>query len=638
MTDDLVSGVQNKIDYIIGLLLYAILTGLVFWDTSLDIVASSETTRALLTSLAVAQASAVAIVASITLLNVQLVADRYSTELVRSSLRSSPFKKVLFLFIASIAFDLVLVYNIEHHSAWWYTAGVVAAAAWALTNAYALYQFVFSSVGVLTPSSLINTITKNEPAEIADRTSSIKDTDTRTAPSDINSEEEPLYQLYVIITSSVGTVDYYVVQKGLSELHTLLREAIEELDQQAGTKICQKAFLFYYPRIINKCLEKSEIDQAENAVRDLTDLLERLETEADDWHTAHFAGIQGLFKIRDLTTDAHLLNDDTIPTRIEYCPGSYWTSDRLEFILAHAGAEIDQEGSQAFYQELISKTHASVIDSDQAADVDTATDPVTLWEQEMEEILMNAVRRYRVAEPQESRQFLMLWPQLYQRDLTNRSSHRRWLVTVIFELAVFHAAHHEGEYEAGKNTLLNTLHGAQPEHTYDRIETLQGLTERQTRQRRRVATIYINDTKGRAETAYQYEKLARNMVSEAIDGYRQQNWNTDKAIEYIRSEPSVVSNRIGDYRFIDPSAGTEYSLITDPETSDGHIIKLVISDEINSELIDSLSLDGASRYFCIGPLVTGDFTASDIETIERSLPELRPPAQTSIYDYYEWSS
>lgn len=318
--------------------------------------------RTLLNSLAIAQSSAVAIVASVTLLNVQLVADRYSTELVRSALPSSPFKTVLFAFIAAIAFGLILVYNIVNHSAVWFTAAVVAAAVWALINAYVLYRFIFNSVGVLTPSSLITTITGYEPAELADQTTPVRDPPVETAPSDNNDQEQPLYQLYIIISSSVGKIDYHVVPKGLYELRSLLEEVIEDLEQPAGAKLCQNAFQ-YYPRIVEQCLRNAEIEQAELAVRDLTSLLETLETKTNGWHSAHFAGIQALFRIRDETTDETLIDDETIPARLEHCPGPYWTDDRLEYVLTRAEAEMGPKGSQEFWQELSSRTHASVIDS-----------------------------------------------------------------------------------------------------------------------------------------------------------------------------------------------------------------------------------------------------------------------------------
>ncbi|WP_176451371.1 DUF2254 family protein [Halorubrum sp. Ea8] len=636
-TSDHNINISDHTNWIVTGAIIAIITSLVFHQTRLEIGTSLETTRTLLNSLAISQSSAVAIVASVTLLNVQLVADRYSTELVRSSLRSSSFKKILSTFIASIAFDLILVYNIEHYSTGWFTIAVVSVSAWAAINAFVLYQFIFNSVGVLTPSSLITTITRYEPVELANRTSPVSDISNELDPKESGGQEKPLYQLYVIISSSIGTVDYNVVKKGLRELHTLLEQAITGLEQSKGEKVCQNAFQLYYPRIISQCIENDEIDQAEKAVEDLTDLLKTLETDTEDWYDAHFTGIQALFRIRDENKNNTLIDDETILSRLKHFTGSYWTASRLEYVLSHAETELVQEGRQDFFENLISSTHAGVINSKQTKDDKMATDPVELWEQETGKVLTNVVRTFRAADPQESRQFLELWPQLYGRSMSDLGSHREWLVTIIFELTIFHVAHHTDEYTEGKNTILDTLRAAQPEITRQKIETLQKVSEQQVQRRNGVAILSITNNKGQIETAYQHRSLAENMVSEAIDMYRQGSWNTDKAVEFIRNQPSVIGDQVDCCRFMSSPANAEYTLISDPETADGQIIKLVISEEINSDLVESLSFDGVSRYICIGPVVTGDFTAPQLEIIRRSLPELRPLAQTSLYDYYNWA-
>lgn len=635
-TDNPVVGGRNQIGAIVVGVVLILITGLALWLTNVDVGASSQTTRTLLNSLAIAQSSALAIVVSVTLLNVQLVADRFSTELVKSSLRSSMFELVLFAFIYSIAFDLFLVYNIVYYSTKIFTSAVLVASAWALINTYFLYQFIFNSVGVLTPSNLITTITRHDPEEIADRTTAVRDTSDETTSFNNNNQGEPLYQLYVIITSSVGTINYNVVQKGLHEFRSLLEEAIENLDQADGRKLCREAFR-YYPIIVEQCIKNGDIKQSEQAVRGIISLLETLENQTEDWHGSHFAGIRALFKIRNGTSGEVLIDNETIPSRLEHCPESYWTDERMEYVLDQALGDIDQLEGREFSLELISRSHASVISSEQDTEDNQVSDIVSNWEQEMEGVLTSIVHTHRANEPKASRQFLNLWPQLYQRTMNDRGSHREWLVTVIFELSVLHAAHHDGEYEAGKDALLNTLRAAQPENTRERIKTLTKLVKRQTLRRREVPILEITDGESNTETAYEYGNLAESMVSEAIDTYRQENWDTDKAIKFVRTQPRVVGDHIAGHRFVDAPEDAEYTLITDPETTDGQIIKIVIAEEINSNLIETLSLDGVSRYVCIGPLLTGDFDAPDIETIKLSLVELRPADQTSIYDYYDWT-
>ena len=634
--DNILGGIDNRLGFVAACGGLYLILGFVFSTTSLEIVASEQTTRLLLNSLAIAQSSALAIVASVTLLNVQLVADKYSTELVKSSLRSSSFKYVLFSFVGSIAFALILLYNIEHHGAAWFTTFVVIAATWTFANSYALYYFIFNSIGVLTPGNLITTITNHEPVELAQRTTPVGDEGDRKPQINNENQEEPLYQLYVIILSSVGSINYYVVQHGLTNFRTLLGESINELDQSDGEKLCQKAFLYYYPRIVEHCSENNETEQAKKAVNDLIALLEMIESQTDGWHEAHFSGLKGLFMIRDVIVSEPLIDDKKIIERLESQSSGYWTKERLEHVFSYAEDEVERDGEWNLLEEIILQTHSSVISCEQDEFEDVAEEPLNTWETQMEGFMISAVSKYRETDPQSSERLLGIWPQLYNRTLTQLGEHRKWLVTITFELAVLHAAFHKGGYESGKNALVNTLRGAQPQHTRGRIESLQRLTKRYNQKRRSVAILKLSNSEGHPETAYQYANLVENMVSEAINEYRKENWDTYKAIEFIRDNPMVIDENIDDIQFMEASANMEYDLISNPEFSDGYIIKLVIAEEIDSKLIDTLTIEGVSRYLCIGPSVTGDFNSLDIETKERSLPELRPPSQKSIYEYYNW--
>lgn len=198
---------------------------------------------------------------------------------------------------------------------------VIFSAVLAIINAWLLYKFIFDSVGVLTPNALISTTTSYETEEIAEKTSQINTSAEKSLVE--NNEEEPLHQLYVIVSSSIGEIDYFIVEKGLNELYSILSSSIKELRAEDRKSMTNRAFSYYYPKIVEKCMINSEFEQAEKAVSDFTDLLEEIESEADYWHTEHFAGIKGIFKICDADKNNRIIDSSTIISSIEYCPKYY---------------------------------------------------------------------------------------------------------------------------------------------------------------------------------------------------------------------------------------------------------------------------------------------------------------------------
>lgn len=634
MTGDSASLIRDKTGLLLGGAALTIFLALIFSQTRLEITSSSQTTQSLLTTLAITQATAVSIVASVTLLNVQLVADRYSTQLVRSSLQSSIFKIVLFSFVGSIAIDLILLYNIEHHPAAWFVSVVIFSAVLAIINAWLLYKFIFDSVGVLTPNALISTITSYETEEIAEKTSHINTSAENSSVE--NSEEEPLHQLYVIVSSSIGEIDYFIVEKGLNELYSILRSSIKELRAEDRKSMTNRAFSYYYPKIVEKCMINSEFEQAEKAVSDFTDLLEEIESEADYWHTEHFAGIEGIFKIWDADKNNRIIDSSIIISSIEYCPKYYWEPDRINSVFSHAKDKFSRNRNLNYLNNIILKTHESIISPGKKLDNKNEKEVIECWQQEAEKSLADLLRESQSTESEWSKQILVIFTRLYHRKMTELGFHRKWLVTIIFEVAVLHSKLHN-DTESGKLALLNTLRGAQSKKAREHIEELKNLSKRYSGSASEIALLNIAYQEENPHTAYQYSSLSEVLVSEAIDSYRKENWRTQKAIEYIQNYPSVASELLKDYELIKPPNSTSYDLITDPKSSNGKIIKIVVAEKIDSELIDSLSADGVSQYLCVGPVVTGDFDKPNIITCKTSLPELRPPAQSSIYDYYNWN-
>jgi uncharacterized membrane protein len=116
---------------------------------------SPENTRLFLSALTGAQAGVLAIVFSVTVIGVQLIANKYSPRMISLFTEFPIFIFTFGLFIFSIAVDLGLLYTVPENHSHIHAAGIGAASGLGLTAAYALFIFVRTAITQSTPEGAV---------------------------------------------------------------------------------------------------------------------------------------------------------------------------------------------------------------------------------------------------------------------------------------------------------------------------------------------------------------------------------------------------------------------------------------------------------------------------------------------------
>lgn len=146
------SGLPNWL--LITTFLLPVLGFLLGWFTG--ITTSPANTRFVLSALAGAKASVLAIVFSVTVIGVQLAGNRYSPRMISLFVKSPILIFTFFLFILSIAVDISLLFNIPSTGLQLHLAGVYAATGLSIAAAITLFSFIRASIRQSTPEGIIN--------------------------------------------------------------------------------------------------------------------------------------------------------------------------------------------------------------------------------------------------------------------------------------------------------------------------------------------------------------------------------------------------------------------------------------------------------------------------------------------------
>lgn len=109
-----------------------------------------------LSTLATTQASVLAIVFSVSILGVQLVATRYSARMMTLITSSTAFHGTLLLLFVSIGYDLLLLLQLPVLTAQDAIAGLAIAAGLAISSGFALTRYVRTTLELSSPEGLLS--------------------------------------------------------------------------------------------------------------------------------------------------------------------------------------------------------------------------------------------------------------------------------------------------------------------------------------------------------------------------------------------------------------------------------------------------------------------------------------------------
>lgn len=173
-----------------------------------------------LTTLAVAQASVLAIVFSVTILGIQLVAQRYSPRIISLFTESAIFRFTFALFIASIAADLILIYNNPQQPPWWFTGLVYGSAGLAIVSVSSLYTFIKNSIDRITPRGIAEAFVDDlTPEKYFREAEELAEDDSRHA--------HPAYPLKSMIMSALTNRERVTAEETLQQYGELTQSRLQ---------------------------------------------------------------------------------------------------------------------------------------------------------------------------------------------------------------------------------------------------------------------------------------------------------------------------------------------------------------------------------------------------------------------------
>ncbi|WP_230455318.1 DUF2254 family protein [Halorubrum sp. BV1] len=229
----------------------------------------TDNIRALLTTLATAEASVLAIVFSVTVVALQLVVTRYSARLTSLFVKEPLFRTTFALFVGAIAFNLVVVYLLPIQNSRLLNAVVGIAFALAAVSTFALYQFIQLMIQRSSPDDLISVLVERElaPDEYL----------PTTATEFTELEVHPIRPLYRTIARAIELGEYQTAEQGIDGLRTVLTRTFEYLESehtkedaaQYASAVSTEILTEYVPPILEQAYTHEQYDLVSDAVDDV---------------------------------------------------------------------------------------------------------------------------------------------------------------------------------------------------------------------------------------------------------------------------------------------------------------------------------------------------------------------------------
>lgn len=220
----------------------------------------SVNTRFVLSALISGQASILAIVFSVTVIGVQLVATRYSPRMISLFTRAPILVFTFSLFIFSIAVDIGLLYNVPSASHRLHTAGSYSAIGLSLASVIALFVFIQAAIRQSTPEGIIDAFVKDlTPDKYLSQIERMVEDELRNV--------HPLQPLYSMVmealsnrrraTAEIALRNYGNHSRGLFE-EFQERESFEKEESRVSRDLFKPILEEQLPRIVLHAEEQDE--------------------------------------------------------------------------------------------------------------------------------------------------------------------------------------------------------------------------------------------------------------------------------------------------------------------------------------------------------------------------------------------
>ncbi|WP_430506222.1 DUF2254 family protein [Haloparvum sp. PAK95] len=237
--------------------------------TLLNPAVETENIRALLTTLATAEASVLAIVFSVTVVALQLVVTRYSARLTSLFIKEPLFRTTFALFVGAIAFNLLIVYLLPIQNSRLLNGVVGIAFSLAAVSTFALYQFIQLMIQRSSPDNLISVLVERELAPVEYLPA--------TATEFTEIEVHPIRPLYRTIARAIELGEYQTAEQGIDGLRTVLTRTFEHLESehseedaaQYASAVSTEVLTEYVPPILEQAYTHEQYDLVSDAVDDV---------------------------------------------------------------------------------------------------------------------------------------------------------------------------------------------------------------------------------------------------------------------------------------------------------------------------------------------------------------------------------
>lgn len=199
-----------------------ILAGTIGWLFPIGFTPSSA--RLFLTALVGAQASVLAIVFSVTLLGIQLATMRYATRMIHLFVESAIFRFTLFVFLISIAVDLITLYNMPSTTTRPAVATLFFASGLGVVTAVSLTTFIPRILQLGTPDGLVDEFESRLPPQEYQKRS------RKYCQSGVQADH-PLQPLHTLVMAALSRREWATAERGLHGFRSILTGTIIELSQ-----------------------------------------------------------------------------------------------------------------------------------------------------------------------------------------------------------------------------------------------------------------------------------------------------------------------------------------------------------------------------------------------------------------------
>lgn len=292
----------------------------------------SENIRALLTTLATAEASVLAIVFSVTVVALQLVVTRYSARLTSLFVKEPLFRTTFALFVGAIAFNLLVVYLLPAQSSRLTNAAVGVAFALAAVSTLALYRFIRLMIQRSSPDELIAVLIERElaPDEYLQK--------TVAAFHEI--EVHPIRPLYRTVARAIELGEYQTAEQGIDGLRTVLIRTFEYLENecsdenatQFATAVTTEVLTEYVPPILEQAYTHEQYDLVSDAIDDVEAVaLDGLDRGFTDVTEDAAEGLGDAFDAAPLTWEGNRLRGPATETLVELTTATATRADYATF-------------------------------------------------------------------------------------------------------------------------------------------------------------------------------------------------------------------------------------------------------------------------------------------------------------------